>query len=641
MKKIFSVPLISTNARKQSEFYGHSDSLMDYSSSSIDLTDDKRIKLEQLQNRLSVLYEELDKVLVKEEELTHIDYQNKKRKVEPISNFNKSTDNLTECKRSFNSLGNNFYLNGKLNKSDDNLGFKSAKFDQDELDKIRTSDNEQTNETKEVAFSKFYYMPNESNTKIKFDINHNQPDEDGSSVKNNTSTLLTGTSNEIKLINSVNSPVQEQNGKFSVDETELLTDKINDLKEKLRNLIAENEKLKSKLSKTIKNEKEIKLSSTRLEEKIRAQKDKIDQLQIRLTESVSNHDSLKSEHEKFKIEMQLEREKFTNFVIEEAKLEQRNNQEELEQKLKEKDDLIKKLVNEINDLKENLKNKSLTVDLFERNKLLSSQKVKIDEEIQNISIYQKNNIPELFMINLDSSSIQDYSLSSSPLSNKSSSIGSGSPVTNRLTNKQMLKNLTINSQNSQYNQSLQSDNQTIIQLNNSVKEFCTQINSIQKEMNFIEDEEERRKFMIRIEDFVLKNMKRLVSERMDTFFDNLQLHLASLKFEIIQFALDNEKKRNQLNSNSYNRKSGSSIEWIKLLTSNLTSNVNQKHMKSLYTDSNNNQQQLNNLRNRNLRNNNIQSRAVERRMIELKRSIETYLKSYLARILLEMQEQNS
>lgn len=69
MKKIFSLPLISTNPKK-SEFYSvNTDYEIDYFNSSVDLTDEKRIKLEQLQSKLNSLYGELAIVMDEEEKL--------------------------------------------------------------------------------------------------------------------------------------------------------------------------------------------------------------------------------------------------------------------------------------------------------------------------------------------------------------------------------------------------------------------------------------------------------------------------------------------------------------------------------------------------------------------------------------------
>ena len=639
MKKIFSLPTISINSRKQSEFYSENGLSADYSNSSIDLTDEKRIKLEQLQTKLSALYEELDTVLIKEEELTVLNYRNKKRKIEPISNFRSSIESLNRLNESKNSSNNSsskslnieVYRNGL--KENNNL-LKINKVDKDEIDyNSNFNDLANRNEIKEITLSKFYFPLNElnlttnqqnlltkSNEKLEKELRKSEK-------KINQSKSF----NVINRNRFLNSPISEKDENSislsgSVNaQTNLLNGKINVLEKKLSTVTKENDQLKSSIKIIEASEKEMKLSCRRMEEKIRNQKDKIDELQTRLTESVSNHNKSKVEFEQFKIEMQIEREKFTNFVLEETRFEQRNNEKQLKDKLKDKDHLIANLIHEIDNLKLNLKNQNITIDLIEKNQLLSSQKISFDQTIRNISIYQKNNIPEMLMINLDDNISQ---LSRSQLNN-SQLDKSNSLINNSLKNDRSMNNETIN-------------NQSTSQLNSSVRQFCNQINLLQKEFSLIVDEEEKRNFMIKIEDYVLKNMRKLVVDRMDSFFSTLQLYLAQLKFEIIQFAIDNEQKRQKSNfiNKSNTRKSASTIEWLKLMTGNST-NTNKKHNHHPFLDYNNNFKSSINYHYSNLRNNNLQSRTVERRMIELRRSIETYLKSYLVRILLEMQEQSN
>ena len=321
-------------------------------------------------------------------------------------------------------------------------------------------------------------------------------------------------------------------------------------------------------------------------------------------------------------------------MLDECKVEQQNNEKQLKRKLKEKDQLIANLVNEIDHLKMSSKDQHFTIDLVEKNQLLSSQQINLDQVIKNISIYQKNNVPEMLMINLDDTSATSRPNHSSLFNRTGNSIfysinhdqSNHSLRRPTVCNEQLLKDDKSRSMNASANQST---NQPNTAAEPPIKQFCDQINTLQREFSLIVDEEEKRCFMLKIEDFVLKNMRKLVVEKMDSFFDTLQLYLANLKFDIIQFAIENEQKR-QFNVNI--RKSVSSIEWLKLMTSNLT---NRKDNKTLFLDHNNNQQ----ISVRNLRNN-FQSRTIERRMIELRRSIETYLKSYLVRIVLEIQEQN-
>lgn len=241
----------------------------------------------------------------------------------------------------------------------------------------------------------------------------------------------------------------------------------------------------------------------------------------------------------------------------------------------------------------------------------------------------------MLMINLEDSSSQLGNLSSRSAKqgsagqlNNVSQLGgftrSSSGQSIERPNKSTKSNSSQPNQKSTTNESaLNSSGQSTNELNGTLKQFCDQINLLQKEFAAV-DEEQKRSFMLKIEEFVLKNMRKLVVDKVDSFFDTLQLYLAQLKFEIIQFAVESEQKRQQ----SANPNSG-----------------RPKKSKNSPLDHNNNnsnsfgpsKQQNSGLRN-NLRNN-LQSRTVERRMVELRRSIETYLKSYLVRILLEMQDQ--
>ena len=690
MRKIFSLPSISIPAKgKPSEFYSHDvGDLLDYANSAIDLTDEKRVKLEKLQSRLSALYEELDKVMIKEEELTVLNYRNKKRKIEPVSNFKSSLESLkalrldNKCTSSkslcIDNLKDNYGEAVELN-GDDELDHTApddpslrrdlsaaSREPNDETHKDELDYNSNytgltsQNDVKELAFSKFYFPLSETNlsSHLNVQVNAEQPQSDSHADENSNQKVdkqlskqldkefnkldkkndpknrrkLAGSRsfNVISRSQPINSPIIEQDENSpsalgnSAEQTSQLTMKINFLKQKLSNVVNENDKLKTSLKKTTDSEKEMKLNCRRMEEKIAGQKAKIEQLQSRLTESVSSHNKLKVEHEQFRAEMQIEREKFTNFVMQEKRREQRSNEQALQQKLKEKDQLIASLLGEIDNLKMNLKNKRLTIDLVEKNKLLSSQQLQLDQAIRNISIYQTNNVPELLMISLEDGSSQLGNLSSLPakghlnVSQFNSSNRSDSQtghLADRL-NKSNLSNGQLNQTSRSAQESLNNSGQSTAQLNGTLKQFCDQINLLQKEFSSVVDEEEKRSFMLKIEEFVLKNMRKLVVDKVDSFFDTLQLYLAQLKFEIIQFAVENEQQRQQ------------------------SSYPNNKKSKSPSVDRNNNssfgKQQNTGLRN--LRNN-LQSRTVERRMVELRRSIETYLKSYLVRILLEMQDQ--
>ena len=753
MRKIFSLPTISIAAAKgkPSEFYSHDVAdLMDYANSSVDLTDEKRVKLEKLQSRLSALYEELDQVMIREEELTVLNYRNKKRKIEPVSNFKSSLESLkalkleNKCSSSkslcIDNLKDNYGDSEPVEPNgDDELDHNApddpalrrdlspaskepndAETHKDELDyNSNYNDLTSRNDVQELVFSKFYFPLSETNLSshlnaeqshlnvdqshlsvdqphLKVDKHHltvdqphrsvdksnlsvdqhhrsvdkshlnvdqsqsdSRPDEasnpkadkqlsrlldkepnrlDKNDSKTRRKVVSSRSFNVINRNKPVNSPIIEQDensptplGHSASEPASLLTKKINLLKQKLSNVVNENDKLKTALKKTTDSEKEMKQNCRRMEEKLAGQKAKIEQLQSRLTESVSSHNKLKVEHEQFRAEMQREREKFTSFVMQEKRREARGNEQALQQKLKEKDQLIASLLGEIDDLKMNLKNKHLTIETVEKNKVLSSQQLHLDQAIRNISIYQTNNVPELLMISLEDSSSQLHNLpakghlTKSDSSNRSDrwSAGQLADQLNKSnpSNGQLSKSsLSTNLSNGQLNQSARSgqeslySDQSTAQLNGTLKQFCDQINLLQKEFSSVVDEEEKRSFMLKIEEFVLKNMRKLVVDKVDSFFDSLQLYLAQLKFEIIQFAVESEQQRQ-----SY---------------------PNNKKSKSPFVDRNNNSS-FNKPANTGLRNlrNNLQSRTVERRMVELRRSIETYLKSYLVRILLEMQDQ--
>lgn len=682
MKKIFSLPSISINSKKPSEFYPHDvDDLLAHANSSIDLTDEKKIKLEKLQSRLSALYEELDKVMIKEEELTVLKYRNKKRKIEPVSNFKSSLESLQlnlkalkaepRCSSSKSLCIDNLKDNyGEANGDDqaircDRPAANSDLKDEthkDELDyNSNYNDLTSQNDVKETAFSKFYLPSSETN--LNDQLNADQPPTDADEVSTNRKSdkqfskqldkelskldrndsksrrKLSGSKSFNVIANRskpINSPIIEQDENsltdagHSAEQTSLLKKKINFLKQKLTNVASENDRLKTSLKRTIESENEMKLNCRQLEAKIVSQKEKIERLQNRLTESVSGHNKLKVEHEQFKAEMQIEREKFTKFVMQETRGEQSGSKKVLKQKLKEKDQLIASLHLQIEDLK-NLKNKCLTIDLVEKNQLIASQQISIDQAIKNISIYQTNNVPDMLMINLDSSS-QLGNLSTRPtkqssagqlsnsISQSNSSIRSDSGQSINQLNKSTQSHIQPNQKPTiDESAALNGSGQSTDQLNGTLKQFCEQINRLQTEFAAV-DEEEKRSFMLKIEEFVLKNMRKLVVDKVDSFFDTLQLYLAQLKFEIIQFAVENEKRQQQQsgysNGGGHHRKSkGSSL------------------------DHNNNSSLAQNKEQNNGFRNNLQSRTVERRMVELRRSIETYLKSYLVHILLQMQDQ--